>query len=85
MPCGAAPSRSRTPTVGELPYVLVELVHEALAEAHDLGVALALGVEVGAAFAAAREPSELRAETADLLDQLRLLSEMEQFDVKNIL
>lgn len=37
------------------------------------------------AFAAAREPSELRAETADLLDQLRLLSEMEQFSVKNIL
>lgn len=37
------------------------------------------------AFAAARESSELRAETADLLDQLRLLSEMEQFDVKNIL
>ena len=37
------------------------------------------------AVAAARESSELRAETADLLDQLRLLSEMEQFDVKNIL
>ena len=31
----------------------IELVHEALAEAHDLGVRLALGVEVGAALAAA--------------------------------
>ncbi len=33
--------------------VAEELGHEALAEAHDLGVGLALGVEVGAAFAAA--------------------------------
>ena len=31
----------------------VELVHEALAEAHDLAVGLALRVEVGAALAAA--------------------------------
>ena len=31
----------------------VQLGHEALAEAHDLRVALALGVEVGAAFGAA--------------------------------
>ena len=31
----------------------VELRHEGLTEAHDLGVALALGVEVGAALAAA--------------------------------
>lgn len=37
------------------------------------------------AFAAAREPSELRAETADLRDQLRLLAEMEQFSLGNIL
>lgn len=37
------------------------------------------------AFAAAREPSELRAETADLRDQLRLLAEMEQFRLGNIL
>ncbi len=37
------------------------------------------------AFAAAREPSELRAELADLRDQLRLLAEMERFDIKNVL
>jgi hypothetical protein len=33
--------------------VAEELGHEALAEAHDLGVGLALGIEVGAALAAA--------------------------------
>ena len=37
------------------------------------------------AFAAAREPSELRAETADLRDQLRLLAEMERRSWRNIL
>ena len=37
------------------------------------------------AFAAAEEPSEFRAEIADLSDQLRLLSEMEQCSIKNIL
>lgn len=37
------------------------------------------------AFAATRETSELRAELSDLMDQLRLLSEMEQFNVKNVL
>ena len=37
------------------------------------------------AFAAAREPSELRAELADLRDQLRLLAEMERFSIKNVL
>lgn len=37
------------------------------------------------AFAAAREPSELRAETADLRDQLRLLAEMERLNWRNIL
>lgn len=37
------------------------------------------------AFAAAREPSELRAETADLRDQLRLLAEMERLSWRNIL
>ena len=36
-----------------------------------------------AAFAAAQEPSELRAELADLNDQLRLLAEMEHFTIKN--
>ena len=39
--------------VGVLAEVAVELGHEALAEAHDLGVGAALGVEVGAALAAA--------------------------------
>ena len=38
-----------------------------------------------AAFAAAEEPSELRAELADLDDQLRLLAEMERFSIKNVL
>src|SRR5690606_35310627 len=33
--------------------VAVEFDHEGLTEAHDLGVGLALGVEVGSAFAAA--------------------------------
>ena len=39
--------------VGELADVAAELGHEALAEAHDLVVGLALGVEVRAALAAA--------------------------------
>ena len=37
------------------------------------------------AFAQSREDSELRAELADLRDQLRLLAEMEEFSVKNVL
>jgi hypothetical protein len=37
------------------------------------------------AFAATRETTEFRAELADLRDQLRLLAEMERFNVKNIL
>ena len=37
------------------------------------------------AFAVARESSELRAELADLRDQLRLLAEMERFSIKNVL
>ena len=37
------------------------------------------------AFAESREDSELRAELADLQDQLRLLAEMEEFSIKNIL
>lgn len=37
------------------------------------------------AFAAAREPRELRAEAADLMDQLRLLGEMERFSLGNVL
>ena len=40
-------------SIGELADVAVELGHEALAEAHDLGVGLALGVKVAAALAAA--------------------------------
>ena len=37
------------------------------------------------AFAATRESTEFRAELADLRDQLRLLAEMERFNVKNVL
>ena len=37
------------------------------------------------AFALEQEPSEFRAELADLQDQLRLLAEMERFSLKNIL
>ena len=37
------------------------------------------------AFAAAREPSEFRAELADLRDQLGLLAETERFSLKNVL
>ena len=37
------------------------------------------------AFAATRELSEFRAELSDLRDQLRLLSEMERFSIKNVL
>lgn len=37
------------------------------------------------AFAAVRELSEFRAELAGLREQLRLLSEMERFSVRNIL
>ena len=39
--------------VGVSTDVTAELGHKALAEAHDLVVALALGVKIGAAFAAA--------------------------------
>ena len=38
----------------------VELGHEALAEAHDLVVALALGIEIGAALAAAHRQAGQR-------------------------
>ena len=37
------------------------------------------------AFAAVREESEFRAETADLIDQLGLLAEMETGSIRNIL
>ena len=37
------------------------------------------------AFALEQEPSEFRAELADLQDQLRLLAEMERFSLKNVL
>ena len=37
------------------------------------------------AFAGAREPSEFQAELADLMDQLRLLAEMETGSIRNIL
>ena len=37
------------------------------------------------AFAESQEDSELRAELADLRDQLRLLAEMEEFSVRNVL
>lgn len=37
------------------------------------------------AYAAAREPSEFRAETAALAEQLRLLADMERLSVRNIL
>ena len=37
------------------------------------------------AFAATEEPSEFRAEVSDLRDQLRLLSETEEFSAQNIL
>lgn len=37
------------------------------------------------AFAGSREDSEFRAELADLRDQLRLLAEMEEFSVRNVL
>ena len=37
------------------------------------------------AFAAARELSEFQAELAGLREQLRLLAEMEQFSIRNIL
>ena len=37
------------------------------------------------AFAATKESSEFQAELSDLQDQLRLLSEMEEFSVRNIL
>ena len=37
------------------------------------------------AFAQEQESSEFRAELADLQDQLRLLAEMEQFSLKNVL
>ena len=37
------------------------------------------------AFAGSKEDSELRAELADLRDQLRLLAEMEEFSLRNVL
>jgi len=37
------------------------------------------------AFAATQEPSEFQAEVSDLMTQLRLLAELEQLNIKNIL
>jgi len=57
--------------VGELPDVPLELGHERLAEAHDLAITLALGVEVGASLAAAHRQRRQRI-LEDLLERQEL-------------
>lgn len=59
-------------------YLHIVLEHDAVDDAEAM-------YRRAAAFAAQKEPSEFQAETADLYDQLRLLAEMEQFSLKNIL
>lgn len=59
-------------------YLHVVLEHAAVDDAEAM-------YRRAAAFAASREPSEFRAELADLSDQLGLLAEMEQFSVQNVL
>src|SRR5680860_1004054 len=62
--------------IGELTDVLAELGHKALAEAHDFSVALALGIEVGAALAAAHRQRGER-----VLEDLLEGKELEQPEV----
>ena len=59
-------------------YLHIVLEHDAVDDAEAM-------YRRALAFAACREPSEFRAEAADLLDQLGLLAEMEEFSVKNVL
>lgn len=59
-------------------YLHIVLEHDAINDA-DAMYRRAL------AFTKAREPKELRAELANLQDQLTLLTEMEQLSLKNIL
>ena len=59
-------------------YLHVVLEHAAVDDAEAM-------YRRASAFAAAREPSEFRAELADLSDQLGLLAEMEEFSVQNVL
>ena len=59
-------------------YLHIVLEHDAVDDAEAM-------YRRAAAFAATREITEFQAETADLCAQLRLLAEMEQCSVKNVL
>lgn len=59
-------------------YLHIVLEHDAVDDAEAM-------YHRALAFAAARESSEFQAEIADLLDQLRLLAEMEEFSIQNVL
>ena len=59
-------------------YLHIVLEHDAIDDANAM-------YRRAFAFIDAKEPKELQAELADLQDQLRLLTEMEQLSLKNIL
>lgn len=59
-------------------YLHIVLEHEVIDDAEAM-------YHRAMAFALAEEPSEFRAETADLCAQLSLLAEMERFSLKNVL
>ena len=59
-------------------YLHIVMEHDAIDDADAM-------YQRAIAFAKERESSEFQAELSDLSDQLRLLAEMEQFSLKNIL
>ena len=69
---------SYTDWSGKQTYLHIVTEHDAVDDAEAM-------YRRAMAFAATRESTEFRAELADLRDQLRLLAEMERFNVKNIL
>lgn len=69
---------SYTDWSGKQTYLHIVTEHDAVDDAEAM-------YRRAMAFAATRESTEFRAELADLRDQLRLLAEMERFNIKNIL
>ena len=69
---------SYTDWSGKQTYLHIVTEHDAVDDAEAM-------YRRAMAFAATRESTEFRAELADLRDQLRLLAEMERFNVKNVL
>ena len=69
---------SYTDWSGKQTYLHIVTEHDAVDDAEAM-------YRRAMAFAATRESTEFWAELADLRDQLRLLAEMERFNVKNVL